>query len=284
MLKTLIAILLLFSELSLAGVTLRKYQAPLGEERWRSSGTRLRCGLSIRILDYGTAYFEQYATKDPHFIMTHWQGEQGASLANVWTFPPTWRPRLKPSLITRTKVQDSEYALYLNRKSTLLLLAGLAEGYIARFDYRSGLGYKVKVDISPVNFKDSYSRYLRCVGNLLPFNYQDIRLTKVYFNSSQEGLSLHDRQQLDRVRLYVKVDPSVKSIDIAGYTDNTGRRGVNNAISEARAKAVANYLLTKGVPEHKIHVTWYGMRHPAESNDTEIGRAKNRRVVVKVNR
>lgn len=275
--------LLFVQQECLAKLNLREYQAPIGQEQWRVSSSRLRCGLSLKIMDYGIAYFEQYATKAPHFIMSHWQRESRGSRAKVWLYPPTWRPQLKPALIGKTYTQaESEFIVFFKRKTALLLLAGLSKGYMARVNYRSALGYQVKVDLSPIHFKGSYGRYIRCVGNLLPFNYQDIKFSTLYFNNAQEELTMRDRRQLDRIRLYVSVDPTIKSVEVAGYTDNVGRRGVNNAVSEARAKAVANYLLAKGLPERKLQVTWYGMLHPVDSNDTEIGRARNRRVTITV--
>lgn len=275
-------IIIMLSEISLAGVTQRNFQAPLGDEKWRVTTSRLRCGLSLKVLDYGIAYFEQYATKDPHFIMSNWQQETRNSSATVWTYPPKWRRNLKPALVTKTTAQASEYIIFLRRIAAIKLLSGLAEGYMARVNYSSDVGYKVQVDLSPVNFKKSYGRYIRCVGNLLPFNYYDIQLTKLYFNSGQDELSKLDKQVLDKVRLYVLVDPKVKSVRVAGYSDNSGRRGINNAVSKARAKAVATYLLSCGVPAKKLYVTWHGMLHPDDSNDHEIGRAKNRRVIIKV--
>lgn len=277
-----ILLTLLICDSVLAGVTQRDYRAPLGEEKWQVTSSRLRCGLSLKVLDYGIAYFEQYATKDPHFIISHWQREKHAASAEVWAVPPSWRESLKPALITKIAIQDSEYLFLLQRKSTLNLLAGFTKGYMTRIKYQSDLGYSVRVDLSPVNFKKSYGQYIRCVGNLLPFNYYDIKLTKLYFNSGQKEITELDRLTLDKIRLYAIVDPTVKRIRISGYSDNTGRRGNNNAISEARAKAVANYLLEKGLPENKLQLTWFGTRYPEESNDTEIGRAKNRRVVIKV--
>ena len=282
MMKWYLAIFCMISSTAFAEVTERHFKAPMGEEQWRVSASRLRCGLSLKVQDYGIAYFEQYATKDPHFIMSNWQREKHKTSAEVWMLPPKWRPTLRAGLITKTRVQNSEYAIFLLRKPTLSLLAGLVEGYLTRVKYHSEIGYTVRVDLSPIHFKKSYGRYIRCVGNLLPFNYQDIKLTHLYFNSSQDELTVRDKQLLNKIRLYVSVDPSVKSVRVAGYTDNTGRRGVNNAISEMRAKAVANYLLSRGVPDRKLQVTWYGMLHPDDSNDTEIGRAKNRRVVIKV--
>lgn len=126
---------------------------------------------------------------------------------------------------------------------------------MTRIKYQSGLGHTVRVDLSPINFKKSYGRYIRCVGNLLPFNFYNIQLNKLYFNPGQNELTVLDRQKLDKVRLYVSVDPTVKAARVSGYSDNTGRRGFNNAVSEARAKAVANYLLEKGMSEQKLQVT-----------------------------
>lgn len=280
--KALLIVLMVVSQAVFAGVSQRHYSAQMGSEEWRVSTSRLRCGLSLKLQDYGIAYFEQYATKDPHFIISNWQREKHQAKIEVWTMPPNWRRHLKPELITTTQAQFSEYLFLLHRKSTLNVLSGLMEGYMTRIKYKSDIGQTVRVDLSPINFKKSYNRYIRCVGNLLPFNYLDIQLTKLYFNPGQDELTVVDRQQLDRIRLYVSVDPTVKAVRVSGYSDNTGRRGFNNAVSEARAKAVANYLLEKGMSEEKLRVTWYGMKYPADSNDTEIGRAKNRRVVIKV--
>jgi len=267
---------------SVAGVKQKYYSAPLGEEKWKVTTSRLRCGLSLKVLDYGVAYFEQYATKDPHFIISNWQREKYSTRAQVWTMPPVWRTRLRPKLITTVSTQNSKYMLFLPREATINLLTGLTEGYINRIKYTSNQGYIVRVDLSPVNFKKSYAQYIECVGSLLTFNYNDIKLTKLYFNSNQKELTVTDRKELDRIYLFSSVDPSIKSIQVSGYSDNEGGRGYNNAVSEARAKAVANYLLEKGVPEQKLHLTWYGNRYPEDSNDTEIGRAKNRRAVIKV--
>lgn len=280
--KVLLIVFMFVSQITMAGVTQRHYSAPMGSEEWRVSTSRLRCGLSLKVQDYGVAYFEQYATKDPHFIISNWQREKHQAKIEVWTMPPNWRRHLKPELITTTQAQFSEYLFLLHRKSTLHLLSGLMAGYMTRIKYKSDIGQTVRVDLSPIHFKKSYNRYIRCVGNLLPFNYLDIQMTKLYFNPGQDELTVLDRQQLDRITLYVSVDPTVKAVRVSGYSDNTGRRGFNNAVSEARAKAVANYLLEKGMSDEKLQVTWYGMKYPADSNDTEIGRAKNRRVVIKV--
>lgn len=72
-------------------------------------------------------------------------------------------------------------------------------------------------------------------------------------------------------------------IEVQGHTDNTGDPGRNMALSQARADAVATFLKQKGIdPDRLIKVKGFGDTEPAATNDTESGRAKNRRVIVKL--
>jgi sodium-type flagellar protein MotY len=256
------------------------YQAPLGDERWRASGNRLRCGLSLPVPNYGVAYFEQYAAKNPHFIMTHWQQSKSRQKARVVAKPPQWKPFLRTRFITRTYLKPGKYGFFLRRNRALNVLTSLAVGYKARFSYKSELGYFVKVDLSPVRFQKAYSRYMKCVAKLLPFDFDMVRDTTVLFTEDSTVLNDKAYYQLEQVSLYVRVDSQVRKVKIAGYTDSLGRHGYNNAVSELRAKAVKQYLMRKGVAEGKISITWFGQKYPIASNVTSQGRKENRRVEI----
>jgi OOP family OmpA-OmpF porin len=65
---------------------------------------------------------------------------------------------------------------------------------------------------------------------------------------------------------------------IIGHTDSTGNAEYNMGLSKRRAQAVADYLISTGVPAEKLRVTGRGKNDPLASNDTEDGRAQNRRV------
>lgn len=71
-------------------------------------------------------------------------------------------------------------------------------------------------------------------------------------------------------------------IDVLGHTDATGSDAYNQALSERRAQSVANYLSARGVAGARIGIRGYGESQPIASNDTEVGRAENRRVEIKV--
>ena len=86
---------------------------------------------------------------------------------------------------------------------------------------------------------------------------------------------------MNEVEKILNDNPSYK-IDIEGNTDNTGKPDKNQVLSESRAKAVATYIQSKGINEARLASTGYGQDKPVADNKTAGGRAKNRRVELKV--
>jgi outer membrane protein OmpA-like peptidoglycan-associated protein len=71
-------------------------------------------------------------------------------------------------------------------------------------------------------------------------------------------------------------------IDVYGHTDSTGSYEYNQSLSERRARAVADYLAARGISGGRIQSQGFGETQPVASNDTEQGRAANRRVEIKI--
>jgi outer membrane protein OmpA-like peptidoglycan-associated protein len=71
-------------------------------------------------------------------------------------------------------------------------------------------------------------------------------------------------------------------VDVTGHTDSIGSVAVNQRLSEQRAESVANYFAIGGVNRARIATRGYGKTMPIASNDTEEGRAQNRRVEIKI--
>jgi len=69
-------------------------------------------------------------------------------------------------------------------------------------------------------------------------------------------------------------------VEVAGHTDSVGSDEVNQRLSEQRAEAVAQYLAAQGVQRERLITVGGGKRYPIASNDTEAGRAANRRVEI----
>jgi outer membrane protein OmpA-like peptidoglycan-associated protein len=101
----------------------------------------------------------------------------------------------------------------------------------------------------------------------------------VTFRSGSADLNAQFFKVLDGVaQVAKKYDKTI--IEIAGHTDNVGDANFNKQLSQRRASAVAQYLMSKGVTEPRIMTAAGGEDHPIASNSSEQGRAANRRVEV----
>ncbi|MBW7936374.1 MAG: OmpA family protein, partial [Flavobacteriales bacterium] len=82
---------------------------------------------------------------------------------------------------------------------------------------------------------------------------------------------------LDELAALMKEKPEWRLL-IEGHTDNVGKHESNITLSKNRSNAVKNYLVKKGVATSRFVVNWYGPDKPIDTNDTEEGRQRNRRV------
>lgn len=106
---------------------------------------------------------------------------------------------------------------------------------------------------------------------------QTIRLNNIFFESGSAQLSINSTAELNHLYEVLLQNPKLK-IEIAGHTDNIGDDHLNMLLSEARAKSVADFLLSKGVSSKRITAKGYGETRFIDTNDTEEGRRNNRRV------
>jgi outer membrane protein OmpA-like peptidoglycan-associated protein len=83
---------------------------------------------------------------------------------------------------------------------------------------------------------------------------------------------------LEAVRRVAQEHSGIPKIRIEGHTDNKGSAEFNKRLSEERAAAVANWLVKHGIDRKKLATVGFGFEKPIDTNDTEEGRANNRRV------
>ncbi len=103
-------------------------------------------------------------------------------------------------------------------------------------------------------------------------------LDTIEFEHGKSEIKEESHGLLDQVALTLKANPEVKKVRVEGHTDDTGPRDLNLRLSKARAHAVRNYLIKKGVDGRRLSAEGYGPDKPLESGKTDAARAKNRRV------
>jgi outer membrane protein OmpA-like peptidoglycan-associated protein len=101
----------------------------------------------------------------------------------------------------------------------------------------------------------------------------------IYFNTGKSTIKAESFPELDKLANILNTNPDV-AVSIEGHTDNQGNAAKNLQLSKDRAKAVKTYLTSKGVGSDRIKSEGYGSTRAVASNDTEEGRAQNRRVVI----
>lgn len=103
----------------------------------------------------------------------------------------------------------------------------------------------------------------------------------IEFETGSATLTPQGRAILDQMAT-VLARMTNKTVEIIGHTDNSGSRAGNIALSQARADAVKGYLVTKGLTPQAMATMGVGPDQPTASNDTDTGRARNRRIEFRV--
>ncbi|MEA3405452.1 MAG: OmpA family protein [Pseudomonadota bacterium] len=102
-----------------------------------------------------------------------------------------------------------------------------------------------------------------------------------FFGSDEAKLTETATHKLDIYSDYMKRH-SAKTVKVTGHTDSTGSEAYNQALSEKRAQAVKTYLESNGIESQRIQAQGMGESQPIASNDTQSGRAENRRVELEI--
>jgi outer membrane protein OmpA-like peptidoglycan-associated protein len=132
--------------------------------------------------------------------------------------------------------------------------------YIAKVDSTHPVVRKVDVEIKPIELNQSY------------------RINDIYFAFNKFDLSPESKAVLDQLIEFLNENPVI-CIEIQGHTDNIGNDADNLKLSSNRAKSVYDYLILRGIPSKRLTYKGYGETQPVADNDSEDGRARNRRTV-----
>lgn len=108
-----------------------------------------------------------------------------------------------------------------------------------------------------------------------------VTLKNVFFDFDRTELKPESFVELDKLVEYLRKNAGLR-IEIGGHTDDQGTDEYNDRLSENRAKSVYDYLVGKGIPADRLQYKGYGKRMPVAGNDTEEGRAANRRTEFKI--
>ncbi|GHM99950.1 hypothetical protein WSM22_14400 [Cytophagales bacterium WSM2-2] len=108
-----------------------------------------------------------------------------------------------------------------------------------------------------------------------------ITLNNIFFDFDRSILKVESFPELNRI-VALMTEKSAMQVELAGHTDQTGPADYNMILSERRAKAVAKYLVEKGIATDRILVVFFGETKPIDLTKTREGNARNRRVEFRI--
>jgi len=137
--------------------------------------------------------------------------------------------------------------------------------------------------------RDGVADYLdQCAGTPADVNVDEIgcpikdevvlTINRLGFDFDSAELDRSSKAALDRAVAVIKSHSEAVNLNVVGHTDSRGDEAYNQKLSERRADAVVDYLVSKGVSRSSLSSSGKGESEPMASNDTEDGRAQNRRV------
>lgn len=257
-----------------------RYEAFLEDSTWVAKSSPLLCTLSHSIELFGKAEFYQEAGFEPGFRFLANQSPTRKGLVTVHSRPPQWSHDKEIREIGRFNYQPGETPFRFKRVLSLRLLAELEKGMTPVFkfkDWGDG-GDDVEAILSNVRFRNALGEFRQCMNDIIPYQYAKVRNTTVYFSADKIALTAKAKRKLDAIAAFLIKDSTVKHARVEGHADDRGSHSYNNTLSEQRAMAVQEYLLSKQVPSDKILVRYFGKRRPVQEHSNVNGRAINRRV------
>ena len=161
-------------------------------------------------------------------------------------------------------------------KYTVILPAG--KNYGITVEAQGYLFYSKNIDIPRLDHYVEYKDEI-CLSRLKKGT--TIVLRNVFFDVDKATLRKESEDELERLEKILKLNPTIQ-IEIDGHTDNDGSDEHNLKLSEARAKTVLDYLVTKGIKPEMLKWKGYGESQPQVPNDTPENKQLNRRTEIKI--
>ncbi|MFN0190084.1 MAG: OmpA family protein [Bacteroidia bacterium] len=160
------------------------------------------------------------------------------------------------------------------KRGEFLACLPAGKNYMLNVDKETYLFYSDYFECKTAN--DKQNAYELLIKLQQPKAGEKVVLKNIFFDVNQFALKTESFSELNKLVSFLKSQATLR-IEVSGHTDNTGDKKANVILSEQRAKAVVNFLIEKGIPAARMTYKGYGDTKPVASNDTEEGKAKNRR-------
>lgn len=263
------------------------YSTSVTDSRWQLQAGAFSCRLVHKIEGFGEWSVGRKAGQSEQSFLSIDQSlkqkkkiELPAGAYKLMTAPPAWKPQMAPELIGELNQAKADTELVFPQSLLPAVYALLNQSTPVLVSYQ---GKPLRIQLQPYQFKESYKLYTACVANLIPFTFEQITRTTLYYQAEDTALSAANQQALNKIIRYAQADPNrIISILVDGHSDTQKEEGAADKLAKTQADWVATYLKEKGIPENKMLVRSHGGKYPVANNLLVKEKAKNRRVTVRL--
>ncbi len=262
----------------------QRYLSAVDESEWSVKSSPIYCELRHPISHYGDGRFVYSSGGELAFQLHTLEAAPRDSAASLLSVSPFWREPYNNELAQLT-LNKGRMPVYVGGRLAKRMLYELQAGRQPTFHYKDWADFQddVYVTVSSANFHQQLDDFQRCMAKALPYGSEGVKDVAVYFDNNRHRLTKQQKKRLDEIVMFASLDKGMK-IQLTGHADSRGRRAYNKALSNKRTRAVKQYLLSKGVSPEQISLLAVGESRPLDSNRTDSGRSRNRRVDVAIKR
>ncbi|MDR1864569.1 MAG: OmpA family protein [Bacteroidales bacterium] len=221
------------------------------------------------------------------------------NIRNIFTFALYPEVRPQPVSYMRGKIFDAKYYtpirarfeltdLSLSRKvieassdsltGEFLVCLPLGGQYALSIERKNYLFFSGHITMENGTYREPYTMDFP-LRRIQPG--EKIVLENIFFDFNSHQLLDESKTELQKIIQFMNHNPTVK-IRITGHTDNVGKAAYNLELSQNRARSVANHLLSEGISMNRVNYKGMGATEPVADNNTDEGRAQNRRTEMEI--
>ncbi len=265
---------------ALANAAVVKFGTPLERAGWKFDGDKFQCRLIHEVDNFGRFVLRRHAGHPLSLALeADWLPGQGID-AEFSLQKPGWQPS-SPDVA-------HHYSAHWQQSQARLVGAGepflqaLELGWNWQVDLGDQLGQQWRVSSANVQGQSAALEMRQCLNQLLPMSYEQVRRLEIRYSSGGVEPAFGAADNIHAAAAYVQADARINKVLVDGHTDSDGDSLSNLVLSRTRADEIAARLVAAGVPAAKIEIRGHGERFPLVSNGSAAGRAKNRRVTIRL--
>lgn len=253
---------------------------------WRFVNDGADCRLEQQLGSYGTARFMGVTGQPLRFEVVGHRDLFAEGAIDVVQTSPEWHPDHPQQQLLGQAMHLTGGGIAAGDPIATRVLLGLFGGHDiwmvrhAWFAEDQAVGVK----LASIGLRGHYWQFTECFKGPLLRSWAEVERTRIGFSPGAAALDDGAALMLGQLADYLKNDPSVSRVYVDGHTDGQGSAAANGRLARQRAEAVAEFLRGAGVDESLLTVRYHGARYPVADEDTEGGRAQNRRATVRLER